>query len=697
MPGVILRDDYNLELPEFQRMYIGDAKTAKDFDAKKALAALGSGIRIIADVDSTHSGSRVNTRCYPASELQAALPTWTLPYPRPFLKQHPSRGLFTSDDEPDVLGRIHGGKFVALTDNLQADWINPPVRGKGSGYILNSVLFSGRDAVEAIVDKRILTVSVGLKADAMICPICLVDWVPSMLKDGVPPEKCEHRQGHTYDVDAPHFQGKMDFYHVARRLTFDHIASTFRPAQPYASILGFKVADDSFRDSLVGETLAAGVGCLALCDEAGHVVRLTDPVVQGYASAPVTNAGALVLASMEDAHVLDAVGEFADGLDSVAIRIAIDGVKASGQYDNWVCESGKGQRLGLRGALPVMTDAFAEASKRFVDRYTGADKSTVSLRLFASQPPAAPAGSPATDGGTVMTQAEIDKMATDVLAKMGDLDESKACDDPFFQGILDADLFEKVKFTDFTDEQTALLEREELEREIDGLAGGVLDKALTAAERKRLPASAFCGPNRSFSAHDKSHISNGLSQLPKAKGMSSEQMARTKACLVSRAKKAGVEVSDSATLPPAEDTVQVASLEKEIADLQGRNTLLVRELKDAAGERDGLAKHLHAMRVTQVFDLRTQLKKPDVAALTDETKPAYLQALEDRTLDSLEDTITDLQKETVVPTPAAPAADPNHLADGQAGDVDNSPAGGDSDPDGATTRSNAEAIEAALK
>jgi hypothetical protein len=684
MRGVILIDQYDLEIPEFRKMYIGDAKTPKDFDAKKAIDGLGSGIQVIADVDSTHSGTRVNTRCYPAAELRKALRTWTQPYPRPFLSRHPSRGLFTSDDEPDVLGRVQGGKFIALADDLKGDWINPPLRAKGSGYVLNSVLFSGRDTVEKIVDKRLLTVSVGMKSDSMVCPICLHDWVPSMLKDGVPPEECEHRPGNVYEVDARHYQGKMPFYHVARKITFDHIADTFRPAQPYASILGFKIVDDSLRDVAAGESLSAEMGGLALCDEAGHIVRFSEPVAGEY-SPPLTETDALVLASMEDAKVLDVMGEFADGLDTVALRTAIDRVRSSGKYEGWKREAKGGKRLGLRGAMPVMTDEFAEASMKFIDRYTGADKDTLGLKLFATPRPTLPAPSQPMDGGNNMTPEQIEKLSTEIFAKMGDLKDDTVCNDAFLKECLDADLFEKVSFASLTEEQLATLQAEDRELEIDGIAEGIIDKALTAAARKRLPDSAFCGPNRSFPVHDESHIRNALSGIEKVKGLSAEQKARTRACIVAKAKKAGIEVGGKSGDTSATDKVaeeKIAVLEREKADLQGNNTRLANELKSAAEERDELFDKLQTSLVNQLFDLRVQLGKADVKSLDDEGKTAYLEKLGRRTLDSLEDALSDLRVETQPETPAEPADDPNQLQDGQDQDIDNPAPEDDAGDDG---------------
>jgi len=66
------------------------------------------------------------------------------------------------------------------------------------------------------------------------------------------------------------------------------------------------------------------------------------------------------------------------------------------------------------------------------------------------------------------------------------------------------------------------------------------DAKLTYKQRKALPDSAFCGPGRSFPAHDAAHVRNGLARLNQAKG---KPKAKILSCLKSRAKKYGIKVT----------------------------------------------------------------------------------------------------------------------------------------------------------
>ena len=65
---------------------------------------------------------------------------------------------------------------------------------------------------------------------------------------------------------------------------------------------------------------------------------------------------------------------------------------------------------------------------------------------------------------------------------------------------------------------------------------------LTYAERKDLPASAFCGPDRTYPAYDAAHVRNAFARLARFGGKISPAIRkRIYRCLVKRAKKFGVE------------------------------------------------------------------------------------------------------------------------------------------------------------
>jgi len=104
---------------------------------------------------------------------------------------------------------------------------------------------------------------------------------------------------------------------------------------------------------------------------------------------------------------------------------------------------------------------------------------------------------------------------------------------------------------------------EDIPREIETLVEyegySVQEAKLTYAARKDLPASAFCGPDRSYPAQDAAHVRNGLARLGTFGGKLPPAVRdRIHACLLRRAKRFGVEVSEK----KVEETVPTHDFKK---------------------------------------------------------------------------------------------------------------------------------------
>jgi hypothetical protein len=77
------------------------------------------------------------------------------------------------------------------------------------------------------------------------------------------------------------------------------------------------------------------------------------------------------------------------------------------------------------------------------------------------------------------------------------------------------------------------------------LEGFTLEEAqLSYKAREKLPDSAFCGPNRSYPAHDAAHVRNGLARLGQF-GKGKKSTSRILSCLKARAKKMGIDVQET--------------------------------------------------------------------------------------------------------------------------------------------------------
>ena len=94
-------------------------------------------------------------------------------------------------------------------------------------------------------------------------------------------------------------------------------------------------------------------------------------------------------------------------------------------------------------------------------------------------------------------------------------------------------------YKDFLENQDALIS--ELMMEDNSMI--VKDAQLSTAARNKLSDSAFCGPGRSFPAHDQAHVQAGLRLLNNSK-FSDSTKAKIKACLYRKGKKYGITPSD---------------------------------------------------------------------------------------------------------------------------------------------------------
>jgi hypothetical protein len=91
-----------------------------------------------------------------------------------------------------------------------------------------------------------------------------------------------------------------------------------------------------------------------------------------------------------------------------------------------------------------------------------------------------------------------------------------------------------------------LINKEEYEviAELEGLT--IQEAKLEYSERQKLPPTAFCGPHKSYPSHDAAHVRNGLARLSQfGAKLNPKVRARIEGCLKSRAKRFGVEVSET--------------------------------------------------------------------------------------------------------------------------------------------------------
>ena len=133
----------------------------------------------------------------------------------------------------------------------------------------------------------------------------------------------------------------------------------------------------------------------------------------------------------------------------------------------------------------------------------------------------------------------------------------------------------------------------------DWLSVGFLDGKLTAAQRKKLKKSQFCGPNRTFPVPDCAHVTAALRLLGRAK-VSEDVKRRIRACVMRKAKAMGCPAAKN------NDSAWLEFLEWMLDD--------IRPASGWAGQSDGKG----VMTVEDVLNM--QLDAASLAAASDKIR-----------------------------------------------------------------------------
>jgi len=213
------------------------------------------------------------------------------------------------------------------------------------------------------------------------------------------------------------------------------------------------------------------------------------------------------------------------------------------------------------------------------------------------------------------------------------------------------------------------------------------DAKLSTQKRKSLPSSSFCGPNRSFPVPDCAHVTAARRLIGRFKGPGNK--SKILACVARKAKALGCPGSSNNDQIGGEMTVAEMLQNKEVKDhisseisktkdqyeaqLSAITALdekvkaqakdidsKVKEIKSLTDNVSGLEKivqdlktSIHKNFVDRVFDLRKSLQKKDVMDLKDDKEiEEYKSELAKRTDESLNDAISDLEKEEPVSGPS---------------------------------------------
>ncbi|MBW1804015.1 MAG: hypothetical protein JRJ85_25190, partial [Deltaproteobacteria bacterium] len=201
----------------------------------KDLILKDNGAVLSIEIDATHSGLLTNGRVYPAVRVRRGYKSYfstanggSADYDKPILKFH--------DDREDPIGRIVGGQFLKLKsgDAFKNDFLTPDIPGKdsgrGSGVVRVTANIMDPDAIQKIIDGRLLSVSSGHHTDKMTCNLCGKQLFYGFSDTD---EICEHIPLRVYNDE--HFKGMC--WGITGNLFYDELSMLPSPAQSPSMIV----------------------------------------------------------------------------------------------------------------------------------------------------------------------------------------------------------------------------------------------------------------------------------------------------------------------------------------------------------------------------------------------------------------------------------------------------------------------------
>jgi hypothetical protein len=685
---MFLTDFHALALP---KAFVCDA-AGRELALDAALDTL-KGPKLQVKIRATSSGKFINGRVYPGPRVMDSTGTWTAPYAKPVLDNHPSRSLFGgASAEPKVLGRCTDATYTRTSDKSvwMNDWRTPlPGSSEGTGFITLDTEVSEEGAVRAILDGRMLTVSQGSRPSNFFCSICKKDW----MADG----PCEHEPGKEYEIDTKERKGKFRAFGVTGNLDYDHIAFVNTPADSTAQTLNVAVLGDSANHPLIQSITSDRIPecellSFVLTDAAGTAsleMQIGDAVVQPSVSNTVTVTVPTTLPKLEAvADLEDEVGMHKE------IVMGDENTPAEGQP----AETPKPAETPAEApaetpAAPAEAPAAAPAEGEAAGEAEGAPPAVTTDTSNNWTMPDPEDGHThkltaldADGNGAVGKAKGHSHEVRDgrVLPVTSDSGVSRHPGTYFYdsKGIF------HITMTDETDEcpdgcelppeqwwsadeleAWTMSAMEDLEEEWQLFKDELIkDAPLSSAQRKRVPDRLFAGPNRSFPVPDKARVRNALDRLGQGypKNVSDATRSLILSCVKKRATTLGVSVEDSGTaaqegattMPNTEIADSISptvlnTLSAEIDTLKAEKTRLESTIDDQNAELTALREQVDTLTegkrkqfADRVVDLMLMLGKPQAR---ESNTPEKLQALRDETakreLVSLTDTARDLQLE----------------------------------------------------
>jgi len=631
---------------------------------------------LVVRVAASHAGRlTANNAFYHPKKMLNDMASFTTPYHKPFLLNH--------DLEGDPLGRVFSTRYVDLSapyvsqlklqdylrqdakkkiarlpDGLMQELLNP--KFEGLGYLEVTANITDEKAIEKIADGRYKTVSVAFITDAAVCSICHQDWIA----DG----KCDHTPGEMVD-------GKPVFI-IVGNIRYDEISFVNRPADNLAGVMEFvrggisdkvnvplrhlhEVVYDAYvsaPQTLINVTDPKGINLAQYQDQFQEVLTL----MTINKSAPVADKDVQAILDKLLADASLEVTSLADMNMIVRLHNFLHE-----QYDWYVNSDGKTDRvpkdqIALHAKLHI-----AAMEGKFVDSFILGDLDKTLEDEGVTMPASQDDQEDGKQAGAVKDE-EKDKVASEDEEDLPDIEE----------------LFDEEKCYELMAAELDAMAVEADDVKDSKGAQSCRDAKLSAEQRKNLKPSTFCGPNKSFPVPDCPHVTAArrlisryqgpgkkdailacVNRKAKALGCDGKKADEGDACggkktkdelleqrqaLLDQLQAVDAELQSRFDFSPdpCPDCVSKAA---EIVSLKAASFIdmdqldaLELDLQASQQEVADLTEQLVAARAQMILD-RRQLsnRKP----LNDEELKAEMDILKVRSLESLQNTLQDLDKQ----------------------------------------------------
>jgi len=498
------------------------------------------GATLKAKINATYSGYLLNRRVYPGRYLKqhdcygdfcSEANGGTASYDKPVLCHHDHHG------EP--IGRIVNSQFIQLLEGAEFsdDFKNPAKEyEQGSGLIQVVAMITDAAAIAKILDGRYNTVSTGQNSDHLWCSICGKDWKSE--------DFCSHLPGRVYEDEDTERQQRC--YGITGKLKYHEMSYVNIPANSNAITVATEMSDSWQGDKAdyVDTDKALTYAGMMLVDSAGNEVDLSTRDGEGL---PKTKTQVSVSSDID----LDKLGKPAEVDMSDAGPYLSDEVFAIGN----VLRSMTTGEMFEDAPMSHMYTYFKAIAKK-----SGAHQHILYLEMDL--------GKKRLQGGTEFTDKgehhyhSVDLPIEDLNAKTfkGETRDANSGDhhvhafdfdmmDDHLEQVSLVDAMECARMVDKALREKKLSKAQQIAIICDEEELEFIDAKLTTAKRKKLKASTFCGPNRSFPVPDCAHVTAARRLIGRAK-LSADSKAKVLACVSRKAKALGCPVKDETSADP---------------------------------------------------------------------------------------------------------------------------------------------------